>query len=159
MKASASFRCERSVLRRRLCRSSPFLAAHARARLRRPSFLPRSSLVSSAMAICFLASARATARMARWTDERGMPVPSAIIRTDKPGRIRSSTTRRRRAVSLRVPAGVPGLEAFWAMFGSGGGGELLQHFWPALAGFAGRLGVFWKWPAGAKRWRMIGPLR
>jgi hypothetical protein len=70
------------------------------------------------MAICFFASARTPARMARCTADRGMPVTSAICRTVKPAPLKSSTTSRRRAVS--VPGRVPLLAGRGSVFSSAG---------------------------------------
>ena len=95
-------------------------AVHPRPRLR-DSFLSRSSVAISAMASSFLASARAIARIARWTEERGISVASEIMRMLKPGLIRSSTTKRRRAVSLRVPDSVP-------VFANGSHHKLAEDF-------------------------------
>jgi hypothetical protein len=59
------------------------------------------------MATSFFASALAMARMARCTEERGISVTLEIMRTLKPAFIRSSTIRRRRAVSSTIPMRVP----------------------------------------------------
>jgi hypothetical protein len=65
-------------------RASAFLVPHARPRPRWDSFLPRSFAAISAMATCFFASARATAPIARCTEERGIGMSVTSVCCDGP---------------------------------------------------------------------------
>ena len=75
-----------------ICNCSRCCPSHKPLALLR-SFLPRSALAISAMATSFFASALAMARMARCTEERGIPVPAAMGAFDYPAMGEHRTAR------------------------------------------------------------------
>ena len=79
----------------------------------RLSLLPSSFFVVSIVSASRFACARAIARTARCTEERGIPVAAAMPRTLRPSPLKSSTTTRRRRISASVPvcAGFFGVHA------------------------------------------------
>ena len=122
------------------------LAAHARLRRRWESLRPRSSEAISATASSFLASALAMAIVARWTAEREMSVAPAIMRMLRPAFTRSSTIKRRRAVSAAVPVSVPLFAALPRLSRAGGPLKAVRLRWP-LGPLWGALSGLW-----ARRW-------